>query len=416
MKNNKSMLKGAIWNTLGSTMYGANSFLMLALVSRIGAVEEAGFFGIAFTTAQMMYIIGLLGINNYQQTDYTEKYSFSVYMKTKIFSCILMIVGCLLSIKLLHFSGIKAVYTIMLTILMMLNAVGEMLQSLFFQKNRLDLSGGALFYRTFWSLMAFGLFVVLTQNIFLAVGVQITVNLVVTVYYAVRYIPQFVDISVKKEDGIEAPIHLVVECFPLFISVLIMNMVINASKYGIEVFMDGTAQGYYNMIFMPAQVIHLCSQFIFKPLLNQYSTAFRDNQLSDVRNMIRKQVTIVIGFTGICCVAAGLCGTQVLGFIYNKNLAEQRIALILVVVGGGIYAIDQLFYFILVILRMQRKIMIIYVVGLVASVISTGIFVRYYGIIGAALSFILTHGIILMEYYSNLVGYIKLESKRCLKR
>lgn len=36
MKKNKSMLKGAIWNTLGSTMYGANSFFMLALVSRIG--------------------------------------------------------------------------------------------------------------------------------------------------------------------------------------------------------------------------------------------------------------------------------------------------------------------------------------------------------------------------------------------
>ena len=43
--------RGFFWNTLGSTMYGLNSFLMLALVSRVGTVEETGAFGIAFTTS-----------------------------------------------------------------------------------------------------------------------------------------------------------------------------------------------------------------------------------------------------------------------------------------------------------------------------------------------------------------------------
>ncbi len=406
MKKNKSMLKGAIWNTLGSTMYGANSFFMLALVSRIGTVEEAGFFGIAFTTAQLMYVIGLLGINNYQQTDYIEKYSFSVYVKTKIFSCVLMIAGCFLSIKLLNFSGAKAEYTIILTALMMLNAVGEMIQSLFFQKNRLDLSGSALFYRTFWSLIVFGLFVVITRNILLSVSIQIIVNLVITIYYTVRYVPRFTGGGIKKEES-NASVRLIMECFPLFVSVLIMNVVINISKYGIEIFMDGTAQGYYNMIFMPAQVIHLCSQFIFKPLLNQYSTAFMDNRLSEAMSMMRKQVTMVIGFTSVCCVAAGLFGTQVLGFIYNKDLAEQRTALILVVAGGGIYAIDQLLYFILVILRLQKKIMYTYLAGLAASVVLTGILVRHCGIIGAVMSFVLTHGIIFTGYCLILFAYLR---------
>ena len=59
MKERQSLLKGTIWNTLGSTMYGANSFIMLALVSRVGTVDQAGYFGIAFTTAQILYIVGL---------------------------------------------------------------------------------------------------------------------------------------------------------------------------------------------------------------------------------------------------------------------------------------------------------------------------------------------------------------------
>lgn len=60
-------------------MYGLNTFLMLALVSRVGSVEEVGAFGIAFTTAQLMYIVGLFGVSHYQMTDYDKTYSFREY-------------------------------------------------------------------------------------------------------------------------------------------------------------------------------------------------------------------------------------------------------------------------------------------------------------------------------------------------
>lgn len=57
MEKKPSLLKGTIWNTLGSTMYGANSFIMLALVSRVGTVDQAGYFGIAFTTAKYCILL-----------------------------------------------------------------------------------------------------------------------------------------------------------------------------------------------------------------------------------------------------------------------------------------------------------------------------------------------------------------------
>ena len=78
--------KGVIWNSLGSLMYGANSFIMLALVSRVGTVEQAGYFGIAFTTAQILYIVGLFGVPHFQMTDYGEKYRFSDSIHARRFS------------------------------------------------------------------------------------------------------------------------------------------------------------------------------------------------------------------------------------------------------------------------------------------------------------------------------------------
>lgn len=406
MKKSNNLIKGTIWNTLGSTMYGANSFIMLALVSRIGTVEQAGYFGIAFTTAQILYIVGLFGVNNYQMTDYQEKYSFSDYARIKVFSCILMIIGCASFCLFLHFTGEKLVYVCILTVLMMLNAIGELYQSLFFQKNRLDLSGSALFYRTSWSLLAFVLVLIIKQNILFALIVQIVVNLFITTYYAIKISPEFQTYN-KLEDKKNNVWSLAVECIPLFISMFLMNIIINASKYGIEVLSTDTVQGYYNMIFMPAQVINLCSQFIFKPLLNRYATLLSEAKIREFLKLLLKQVLLVLLLTAICCVAAYCLGTSILGILYKKDISFLRIPLTLVVFGGGIFAICQLFYYILVILRWQKYILVNYCVAFILTIGITTVLISNFEIIGATVAFIVTHIFILLCYLFMIAKYLR---------
>ena len=394
MKEKASQLKGAIWNTLGSTMNGANSFIMLALVSRVGTVEQAGYFSIAFTTAQILYIVGLFGVNTYQMTDYGEKYRFLDYAKVKAFSCFLMLVGCVLAALTMHFTGEKAVYLFSLTILMLLNTIGELYQSLFFQKKRLDLSGSALFWRTFWSLIAFCVTLIVWRNVFFAVVVQIVVNLITTLYYALSVASAFIPRPTPPMQY--SSVSLALECLPLFLSMFMVNLIMNASKYGIEFLMDDSAQGYYSMIFMPAQVINLCSQFIFKPLLSKYAELFADHKDRDAVLLLLRQVAFVMGFTFICCAGTALLGPQVLGLLYGKDLSAFRLPLVLVVFGGGIFACCQLFYYIFVILRRQKWLFAIYSAALVVSVMVTIVLVSIQGITGAVLSFIVTHLFILI--------------------
>ena len=391
--------KGIFWNSLGSTIYGVNSFLMLTVVGRICSVEETGGFGIAFTTAQLMYIVGLLGVNHYQQTDYMEKYKFFSYLSVKFFSTLLMFVGVAFIINIFQFSSSKVAYTIVLTILMALNSIGEMIQSLFFQKNRLDLSGKCLFDRTFWSLLIFIIASILFKNIIVSLWLQIFTNFLITLVYAYKYIPVFVgtvDINVKCL--IKSGTSLLIECIPLFISTFLMNTIINTSKYGIELFMDDVAQGYYNLIFMPAQVINLLSLFVFKPLLNDYANEIYVNNYLKVKKMLFKQMYFIVLFTFICMVGAYIIGTQVLGFIFNKNLTEQRISLVLIVLAGGIFALCQLLYYILVILRRQKSIMRIYILGAFVAIFTTYIGVRRWGTKGAAFSFVVTEFLIFIIY------------------
>ena len=123
------MKKGVIWNTLGSGMFAANSILLLLIVSRVFGVAAAGDFGIAFTTAQILYIIGLFGINHFQMTDYAEQYSFASYRAAKWITTAAMICGCLV---LFFFGGNtrkQAWLLLLLTMYMAVHSFAELYQS-----------------------------------------------------------------------------------------------------------------------------------------------------------------------------------------------------------------------------------------------------------------------------------------------
>ena len=232
--SNSIQRNGTIWNALGSTMFGINSFVMLTMVSRTCTVAQTGAFSIAFTTAQMLYILGLFGISHYQMTDYQGKYTFHCYAKARFFSCVLMLIIGASAVFLLGFRGEKLVYTLSLTLLMLINVIGELYQCLFFQKNRLDLSGSALFYRTLWSLTGFCIALLLSGNVLLAIFIQILCNSLVTLYYALRVAPSFI-VKSGSTNAAGATLHeLLLDCFPLFASHLLMNLLLNTAKYGIE--------------------------------------------------------------------------------------------------------------------------------------------------------------------------------------
>ncbi len=394
-------MKGAIWNTLGSMMYGANSFIMLALVSRVGTVEQAGCFGIAFTTAQILYIIGLFGVSHYQMTDYTETYSFSNYAHVRLYSCILMTVCCDGAILLLGFTGTKAVYTAGLTLLMLLNAVGDLYQSMFFQMNRLDLSGAALFYRTFWPLLIFGGVLLSSGHVLAAIAAQTAASLIVTCYYAGKVAPQlFAGRPSQRPSGSDAA--LMRECFPLFLSLFLMNLIANSSKYGVEFWLDDQAQGYYSMIFIPFQAINLCSQFIFKPFLNGYAELLHRGENRQFLSLLKKQILLIAALTAVCCLCAYWLGTPALGFLYHKDLSPFTAELTLVILGGGIFAVCQLFYYVLVILRRQKSILNIYLASFAATAVFTAGSVKRHGLAGAAFSLILDYTLMLLLYAAVL--------------
>lgn len=394
-------LKGPVWNAAGSTMFGLNSMLLLVLVSRVCGVETAGVFSLAFSTAQLLYYVGLFGAEHYQMTDYAQKYSFAAYKKLKLLTTLLAIVCCAAAVLVLGFSAEAVALTFILMLYMQWHSVGSLYQSLQFRLNRLDLAGCARFSRTLIALIFFGTSLVLTRNVYAA-----SLLLLLGCFLAFWRWPWWsARPMVERTRGVQSAElwELIKECMPMFLIQFLSNLMLNLPRYAIEQFWNDGVQGIFGMVFMPAQVINLLSIYLYMPMLKHISEVADRRDTKQLFSIMGRQTLLVLGFTAVCTLGAVLLGPEVLGWLYSTNLGDYRLALALVVVGGGMFACSQLLYFVLVILRQQNSLFVSYIIGCVLGALTSLLLVKPFGALGAACAFAAAHVLLSLVLLATLV-------------
>ena len=90
MKNN--LKKNFIWNSVGSIIYSFTSLFYMIISTRVLGIDKAGIFTFAFSTANILQVLGIYAGRTYQVTETNEKISDSDYYYNRIFSCIFMVI------------------------------------------------------------------------------------------------------------------------------------------------------------------------------------------------------------------------------------------------------------------------------------------------------------------------------------
>ena len=129
------------------------------------------------------------------------------------------------------------------------------------------MAGKALLFRNTLAIIVFGIFDIITKNIYISFSAMLLTNILVIFIYDFRLT------KIKREDlklRYENVKTIVKECMPLGISTLVSMYVINAVKYAIDMYGDNTMQTYFNVLYMPTFVINLVSIFIMKPFLKPF--------------------------------------------------------------------------------------------------------------------------------------------------
>ena len=366
-----------IWNMAGSFLYAFASMVLSIAVVQIAGEDAGGIFTFAFTTfGQHMFMMAYFGIRPFQITDTGGKYSFGDYLGLRLLTCGAAVLTGMGYVFLNGYSFEKAAVVFLMV-------VYKVIASLAYTK---DLAAASL-----W-----------------AVGAQAAGFLVFDVL-VIRELPNVEWRSAKGKKQ-----ELFAETILLFCSAVLDFYIFSASKYAIEGCMADRDMAVFGAIFMPTSIITLVAGFVIRPYLTKMSFTWEMGRTRRFLKIQKRIALIIAALTVLAVGGAWILGIPVLSLLYpnlRTGLSQCRPALVLIIFGGALNAYMNLFYYSLVIMKKQKYIFGVYgLVSLMAVLVSTP-FVRWGGIFGGALAYVVLTGALMVLFgLIDLAGI--LEHKR----
>ena len=402
-----------IWNMAGSFLYAFASMVLSIAVVQIAGEDAGGIFTFAFTTfGQHMFMMAYFGIRPFQITDTGGKYSFGDYLGLRLLTCGAAVLTGMGYVFLNGYSFEKAAVVFLMVVYKVIDALADAYEAEFQRGGRLYLTGKSNAVRTILSVGVFLASLAYTKDLaaasLWAVGAQAAGFLVFDVL-VIRELPNVEWRSAKGKKQ-----ELFAETILLFCSAVLDFYIFSASKYAIEGCMADRDMAVFGAIFMPTSIINLVAGFVIRPYLTKMSFTWEMGRTRRFLKIQKRIALIIAALTVLAVGGAWLLGIPVLSLLYpnlRTGLSQCRPALVLIIFGGALNAYMNLFYYSLVIMKKQKYIFGVYgLVSLMAVLVSTP-FVRWGGIFGGALAYVVLTGALMVLFgLIDLAGI--LEHKR----
>ena len=407
MEKDLQFRKSFIWNMLGTGINAFNSLFFMIIVTRVNGVNDAGIFTLAFSTACIIYVIGIYAGRIYQVTEQDKSISDKDYIINRIITTTLMLVGIIAFVLVKRYEVYKSTVFILLTIYKGLEAFSEVLYGILQKNEKLDIVGKSLFYKSIIGIIVFIIIDLITKNMIVSIISVLCVSILVLIIYDFRNALKYIDFKVKANK--ESIIKIFKSGFYTFAIAFLGLYILNAPKYAIDTYLEENYQTIFGIIVMPATVIGLIAQFLIHPFLNQIVDMYEHNKIKDLKKLSIKLVLTIIAFGAICSILAYFLGTQVLGFIYGLDLSSYKIGLLIIIIAATLYTIGVIYSSILTSIRETRSQFIIYLIVSASALILSNIATKQWAIEGAIVAYLLIMTLQFSIYtvYTNLKIRVK---------
>ncbi len=392
-KTNNIKRSAYVWNALNAMLSACECPVALMFITRILGMNDAGVFSIAFAVASLMLYIGLYGLRRFQASDLNEEFKFADYNGMRFITCGVMALACLgycaYGCAFNGYSFNKAGVVLMVCVLKLVQAYTDVVHGNMQQKGRLDVAAKSSAVRYVLEVVAIIVTMIVTKDLLISVAVSAVVSIVVMMLttmaagrkYCDTYVPRFGAAEIKT---------LTIDGFPLFASLFLNMYICNAPKYAIDKYLTEEIQAAYNLIFMPAFMVMLLSNFIFNPIVKSYAELWLSDsaeQHKELWKKIRAQMLFVLGLTVLGLAVAATIGIPVLSLIFGTDLSDYKTELCIVMIGGGALGYANYFSTVITIIREQKSMIACYGIAAVFAYMLSGILVKSQGIFGASVMY-----------------------------
>lgn len=405
MEKDIQFKKNFIWNTLGTGLNAFNSLFFMIIATRINGVDQAGIFTLAFSTACILYSIGIYAGRIYQVTEPNKKITNKDFIVSRMITCISMIVFLLGFCIFKRYNAEKVIIFLLLTIYKALEAFSDVIYGILQKNDELDVVGKSLFMKSLLSILLFLIIDFAIKNMIISILLMIIMYIVIIIFYDFRKAHIYIDFKVRVD--MKNVWYIFKKGFFIFAISFLGMYVLNAPKYAIDIYLTNDYQTVFGIIVMPATIIGLVAQFLIHPYLNQIVSFYESKDLKKLKNLLFKIVALVVGFGIIATILGYLLGTQVLGFIYGLDLSMYKLELTVIIISATLYTIGTIYSSVLTTVRETFSQFIIYaIVSIFACIVST-IFTKILKMNGAVIAYFLIMTIQSLLYFI----YTKLKLK-----
>lgn len=390
-KTNNINRSAYLWNAASAMTLAMQSPVLLAVMNRTNGAEDAGVYSIAIAVANLMLFLGQYGLRKYQSSDIRQDFSFGEYHALRLITCGAMVAICLMycfyGLKYRDYNREKFLVVYLVCLVKTVQAYADVLHGHLQQRGRLDIACKASVVRYVAELLTYIVVLVLTSNLLLAVSICLAVTFVLMLLTSYNATSYYTD-SMKPTISREKFRLLMIEGFPLFVSMFLNMYIGNAPKYAIDAYLTDDIQAIYNMIFMPTYVVQMVTQFIFNPVLTVYAELWLSHSIDKFNRfmrMINKMVLIVFALAVLAVAVAATIGIPVLSVVFGADLSSYKAELCVIMFAGGMLAYSIYFSTLIAVIRAQRPLIICYGIVAAAAKLMSGMFVKSYGVMGAAM-------------------------------
>lgn len=397
-----------IWNTVAGLINAAEAVIMSMFVTRIIGLADAGRLTIAFAIGNLMMTIGKFGVRNYQVTDIENKFSFSVYLKTRLATILLMLIvvsGYLgYAFVELQYDSDKIMIISMICMIYAVEALEDVFWGYYQRRDRMDAGAKMFCVRWLGILVAFSISLRISRNL----GVTLLICLIVSVILLVLMLRLSYGKICGEEDrkigqllrsgSIREMKQLIGAVFSLFGITFLSYYVNNAPKYAIDACLAEEIQASYGFVAMPVFVIGLLNTFVYQPTLLPMAVEWENGQRKTFVHRVLKQVGVVGALSVICMAGAYALGIPALSWLYHAELSAYKRELMILMAAGGFVAVSGYLSVVLTTMRCQKDLLWPY--GLIALLGAGGLkgIVSRYGTMGAALCYLILIMLLCLMY------------------
>ena len=398
-----------IWFTMGTACFALATLVMTIVISRLLGETQAGMFSVGLSIAQWLVTIAYFEIRTFQVTDVRNEYSFKYNLTLRIVMCIITFLASIVYVVFNNYDIQKVIIILLVCLYKISDSIADTFEGEFQKEDRIDISGKSEFYRVFFSILVLIIAVAVSKNLILSLIIMNVVAYGMIVLLDISIAVKRV--SVRITGDMKRLWELVKMCIPLAVSTFLSTYIINSSKLSVDRVLGDEAQLYYTAVFMPNMVINLFSGIIFKPMQTAMAVNYYEKKYKNFWHIISKMILIITGFTFVCEVGAYILGIPVLSWLYGVNLKKYKLTLLLLLLCGGINAVNIIFYYVLAIMRKQKYMTILYIIVCLVSFLIMDTMTVRMGLTGAALGYL----ILVSLLAALLLVYIIIQTRRNTK-